>query len=123
MALAAGHVPIRRRAGPPLEGFPATTVVAGTVVIVGTVVLLTLMIDSSSESNTIPVVPAPDTETVLRAVGAAAHITSLPNPIRPSVTAAADDFGGNYENPELQCGSPTGDGDALRPGRSATVPT
>ena len=85
--------------------FPSvTTVVAGAVVIVGTVVLLTLLIDSSSGSNTIPVVPAPDTDAVLRAVGGAAQITSLPNPIRPSVTAAADDFGGNYENPDCSAG-------------------
>ena len=77
----------------------ATTVVAGAVLVVGTVVVLTMLIDSSSESITFPVVPAPNTETVLRGVGAAAHITSLPDPIRPSPTAAASDFGGNYENP------------------------
>lgn len=78
----------------------APTVVAGAVVIVGTVVLLTLLIDSSSESNTIPVVPAANTEMVLRAVGAAAHITSLPNPISPGLTTAANDFGGSYEDPK-----------------------
>jgi peptidoglycan/LPS O-acetylase OafA/YrhL len=84
----------------------AITVVAGAVVVVGTVVLLTMtiLIDSSSKSITIPVVPAANTATVLRAVGAAAHITSLPNPIRPSLTAANNDFGGNYANPGCSAG-------------------
>ena len=105
MALAAAMYQFVEEPVRHLRVFPsATTVVAGAVVIVGTVVLLTLLIDSSSESNTIPVVPAPDTEAVLRAVGAAAHLTSLPNPIRPSLTSAANDFGGNYESPDCSAG-------------------
>jgi peptidoglycan/LPS O-acetylase OafA/YrhL len=99
MALAAGmyrilEEPVRHWRVP-----SGTTVAAGAVLVVGTVVLLTLLIDSAPEWIPTQVVPAANTETVVRAVGAAAHITSLPNPIRPSLTAAANDFGGNYEKP------------------------
>ncbi len=88
------EVPVRHLKVP-----SAVTVVAGAVLIAGTLVLLTLLLDSSSEWSPVRVVPAANTEAVVRAVGEAAHITSLPTPISPSLTEAANDFGGNYENP------------------------
>jgi hypothetical protein len=83
-----------------------TTVAAGAVLVVGTVVLLTLLIDSSPEWFNTRVVPAANTETVLRTVEAAAHITSLPDPINPGLTAAANDFGGNDEKPNCSADLP-----------------
>jgi peptidoglycan/LPS O-acetylase OafA/YrhL len=101
MALAAGMYKIVEEPVRHLRVPSVTTVLAGAVLVVGTVGLLTLLIDTSPEFIPIRVVPAANTKTVLRAVGAAAHITSLPNPIDPSLTAAANDFGGWYEN--LSC--------------------
>ncbi len=104
MALTAGMYKILEEPVRHLRVPSATTVVAGAVLVVGTVFFLTLLIDSYPEWTPVRVVPAANTETVLRAVGAAAHITSLPNPILPSLTAAANDFGGNYENPNCSAG-------------------
>jgi peptidoglycan/LPS O-acetylase OafA/YrhL len=103
MALAAGMYQFLEQPVRHLKVPSAITVGAGAVLVAGTVVFLTLLIitpPEGSPSQVVPsqVVPAANTETVLRAVGAAAHITSLPSPISPSLTAAANDFGGSYEN-------------------------
>ena len=69
------------------------SVLLGGVAVVGTVVVLSVLI--AVETVTPPVykvTPAADTNEVLTQVAAAAHITTLPKPLEPSLTEAPNDW-------------------------------
>ncbi len=79
-----------------------TSVLAGVALVLATVLALSLAIAVETAGPThAQVVPAANEQVVLDQVAAAAKITTVPKDLQPSLSGAAADWGGNYE--ELQC--------------------
>jgi peptidoglycan/LPS O-acetylase OafA/YrhL len=78
-----------------------STVLLGVAVVASTVLALTFVIawdTAASPVGNSRVVPAPDSQTVLAQVAAAASITKLPRSIRPTLASAPLDYGGFSES-------------------------
>ena len=82
------------------------TVAAGIALILVTVGILSIAITTQTPAQAATrVVPAANTQAVLRTVAAAVKITTVPKSLQPSLSQAAGDYGGNHEGQQCQSSS------------------